>query len=127
MQKQKTSLINTEVKSPPLTLCLLALCLRRDLLNCMLATSCQQGHLDVVRLLVHGYDADVKDFAVHSDEFAVINGLPLYAAAQASTETHVHSNTFPRLSLLSHFPPFVFSSSLKSFYSCGPFVKAPKI
>ncbi|KAM4592288.1 leucine-rich repeat serine/threonine-protein kinase 1 isoform 1-T1 [Odontesthes bonariensis] len=61
-------------------------CLRRELLNCMLATSCQQGHLDVVRLLVHGYDADIKDFAIHSDEFAVINGLPLYAAAQASNE-----------------------------------------
>ncbi|XP_010769590.1 leucine-rich repeat serine/threonine-protein kinase 1-like [Notothenia coriiceps] len=58
-------------------------CLRRDLLNFMLATSCQQGQLDVVRLLVHGYAADTKDCAVHSDEFAVITGLPLYAAAQA--------------------------------------------
>lgn len=49
----------------------------------MLATSCQQGHLDVVRLLVLSYDADVKDCAIHSDEFAVITGLPLYAAARA--------------------------------------------
>ncbi|XP_026149127.1 leucine-rich repeat serine/threonine-protein kinase 1 isoform X3 [Mastacembelus armatus] len=57
-------------------------CLSRDLLNWMLATSCQQGHLDVVRLLIHGYDADAKDFAIHSNEFAVISGLPLYAAAQ---------------------------------------------
>ncbi|XP_047437183.1 leucine-rich repeat serine/threonine-protein kinase 1 isoform X2 [Mugil cephalus] len=61
-------------------------CLRRDLLNWMLATSCQQGHLDVVRLLVHSYDADAKDCAIHSDEFAVITGLPLYAAAQARSE-----------------------------------------
>ncbi|XP_049417413.1 leucine-rich repeat serine/threonine-protein kinase 1 isoform X1 [Epinephelus fuscoguttatus] len=61
-------------------------CLRRDLLNWMLATSCQQGHLDVVQLLVHGYDADAKDCAIHSDEFAVITGLPLYAAARAGNE-----------------------------------------
>ncbi|XP_042370744.1 leucine-rich repeat serine/threonine-protein kinase 1-like, partial [Plectropomus leopardus] len=61
-------------------------CLRRDLLNWMLATSCQQGHLDVVRLLVHGYEADAKDCAIHSDEFAVITGLPLYAAARAGNE-----------------------------------------
>lgn len=58
-------------------------CLRRDLLNWMLATSCQQGHLDVVRLLVHSYNANVRDCAIHSDDFAVISGLPLYAAAQA--------------------------------------------
>uniref|UniRef100_A0A4W6D0Y0 non-specific serine/threonine protein kinase n=1 Tax=Lates calcarifer TaxID=8187 RepID=A0A4W6D0Y0_LATCA len=61
-------------------------CLRKDLLNWMLATSCQQGHLDVVRLLVHGYDADAKDCAIHSDEFAVVTGLPLYAAARAGNE-----------------------------------------
>uniref|UniRef100_A0A3Q0QPY8 non-specific serine/threonine protein kinase n=1 Tax=Amphilophus citrinellus TaxID=61819 RepID=A0A3Q0QPY8_AMPCI len=60
--------------------------LRRDLLNWMLAKSCQQGHLDVVHLLVHSYDADAKDFAIHSDEFAVITGQPLYAAAQANNE-----------------------------------------
>ncbi|XP_041840522.1 leucine-rich repeat serine/threonine-protein kinase 1 isoform X2 [Melanotaenia boesemani] len=64
--------------------------LRRDFLNCMLATSCQQGHLDVVRLLVHDYEADVKDFAIHCDDFAVINGLPLYAAAQASNVEIAH-------------------------------------
>ncbi|XP_067454140.1 leucine-rich repeat serine/threonine-protein kinase 1 isoform X1 [Thunnus thynnus] len=61
-------------------------CLRRDLLNWMLATSCQQGHLDVVRLLVQGYDADAKNCAIHCDEFAVITGLPLYAAARAGNE-----------------------------------------
>lgn len=57
-----------------------------DLLNWMLATSCQQGHLDVVRLLVHGYHANVKDCAIHSDDFAVISGLPVYAAAQAGKQ-----------------------------------------
>ncbi|TWW67041.1 Leucine-rich repeat serine/threonine-protein kinase 1 [Takifugu flavidus] len=61
-------------------------CLRMDLLNWMLATSCQQGHMDVVRLLVHSYHANVRDCAIHSDDFAVISGLPLYAAAQAGNE-----------------------------------------
>ncbi|XP_044045411.1 leucine-rich repeat serine/threonine-protein kinase 1 isoform X2 [Siniperca chuatsi] len=65
-------------------------CLRRDLLNWMLATSCQHGHLDVVRLLVHGYNADAKDCAILSDEFAVITGLPLYAAARAGNEEIAH-------------------------------------
>ncbi|XP_071765006.2 leucine-rich repeat serine/threonine-protein kinase 1 [Centroberyx gerrardi] len=61
-------------------------CLRRDLLNWMLATACQQGHLDVVRLLVHSYKVDAQDCAIHSDEFAVITGLPLYAAARSGNE-----------------------------------------
>ncbi|CAJ1048538.1 leucine-rich repeat serine/threonine-protein kinase 1 isoform X2 [Xyrichtys novacula] len=60
--------------------------LRGDLLNWMLATSCQQGHLDVVRLLVQGYGADAKDCAIQSNEFAVITGLPLYAAARVANE-----------------------------------------
>uniref|UniRef100_UPI0037E88571 leucine-rich repeat serine/threonine-protein kinase 1 n=1 Tax=Semicossyphus pulcher TaxID=241346 RepID=UPI0037E88571 len=64
--------------------------LRGDLLNWMLATSCQQGHLDVVRLLVQSYGADAKDCAIHSDEFAVITGLPLYAAARAGNEEIAH-------------------------------------
>ncbi len=51
----------------------------------MLATACQQGHLEVVKLLVHTYNADAEDCAVHSGEFAIITGLPLYAAAQAGT------------------------------------------
>uniref|UniRef100_A0A671SI20 non-specific serine/threonine protein kinase n=1 Tax=Sinocyclocheilus anshuiensis TaxID=1608454 RepID=A0A671SI20_9TELE len=61
-------------------------CVRKDLLNWMLATACQQGHLEVVKLLVHTYNADAEDCAVHSGEFAIITGLPLYAAAQAGTE-----------------------------------------
>uniref|UniRef100_A0A3Q2CNU6 non-specific serine/threonine protein kinase n=1 Tax=Cyprinodon variegatus TaxID=28743 RepID=A0A3Q2CNU6_CYPVA len=67
-----------------------SVCLKRDLVNCLLATACQQGHLEVVRLLVHSYEADVKDFAIHSNEFAVLCGLPLYAAAQASNEEIAH-------------------------------------
>lgn len=53
----------------------------------MLATACQQGHLEVVKLLVVNYQADTEDFALHCDEFAVITGLPLYAAARAGTLT----------------------------------------
>jgi len=51
----------------------------------MLATACQQGHLEVVKLLVYTYNADAEDCAVNSGEFAIITGLPLYAAAQAGT------------------------------------------
>ncbi|KAI4875565.1 hypothetical protein NFI96_029665 [Prochilodus magdalenae] len=61
-------------------------CVRKDLLNWMLATACQQGHLEVVKLLVLGYQADAEDCAIHSDEFAVITGLPLYAAARAGNK-----------------------------------------
>ncbi|XP_016091570.1 leucine-rich repeat serine/threonine-protein kinase 1-like [Sinocyclocheilus grahami] len=61
-------------------------CVRKDLLNWMLATACQQGHLEVVKLLVHTYNADTEDCAVHSGEFAIITGLPLYAAAQAANK-----------------------------------------
>lgn len=57
----------------------------------MLATSCQQGHLDVVRLLVHSYNADAKDCAIHSDEFPVVSGLPLYAAAEAGMKMHLNT------------------------------------
>uniref|UniRef100_A0A673KFU9 non-specific serine/threonine protein kinase n=1 Tax=Sinocyclocheilus rhinocerous TaxID=307959 RepID=A0A673KFU9_9TELE len=61
-------------------------CVRKDLLNWMLSTACQQGHLEVVKLLVHTYNADAEDCAVHSGEFAIITGLPLYAAAQAGNK-----------------------------------------
>lgn len=56
---------------------------RTELLNLMLATACQQGHLDVVRLLVESYNAKAQDCGSYSEEFAVITGLPLYAAAKA--------------------------------------------
>uniref|UniRef100_A0A672LW85 non-specific serine/threonine protein kinase n=1 Tax=Sinocyclocheilus grahami TaxID=75366 RepID=A0A672LW85_SINGR len=68
-------------------------CVRKDLLNWMLATACQQGHLEVVKLLVHTYNADTEDCAVHSGEFAIITGLPLYAAAQAGTVGFCSSHT----------------------------------
>ncbi|XP_041917167.1 leucine-rich repeat serine/threonine-protein kinase 1 isoform X2 [Alosa sapidissima] len=61
-------------------------CLRRDLLNLMLATACQQGHLEVVQLLVLSYQADAEDCAIHNNDFAVITGLPLYAAARAGNK-----------------------------------------
>ncbi|XP_059362027.1 leucine-rich repeat serine/threonine-protein kinase 1-like isoform X2 [Carassius carassius] len=61
-------------------------CVRKDLLNWMLATACQQGHLEVVKLLIYTYNADTEDCAVHSGEFAIISGLPLYAAAQAANK-----------------------------------------
>ncbi|XP_068169115.1 leucine-rich repeat serine/threonine-protein kinase 1 isoform X2 [Antennarius striatus] len=60
--------------------------LRRDLLNQMLATSCQQGHLEVAQLLVHNYSVNTRDCSIHSNDFAVITGLPLYAAATAGNE-----------------------------------------
>ncbi|XP_051969455.1 leucine-rich repeat serine/threonine-protein kinase 1 [Xyrauchen texanus] len=61
-------------------------CIRKELLNWMLATACQQGHLEVVKLLVQMYNADAKDCSVHSGEFAIITGLPLYAAARAGNK-----------------------------------------
>ncbi|XP_056318574.1 leucine-rich repeat serine/threonine-protein kinase 1 [Danio aesculapii] len=61
-------------------------CVRKDLLNWMLATASQQGHLEVVKLLVQTYNADADGCAVHSGEFAIITGLPLYAAAQGGNK-----------------------------------------
>uniref|UniRef100_A0A3P9J7W9 non-specific serine/threonine protein kinase n=1 Tax=Oryzias latipes TaxID=8090 RepID=A0A3P9J7W9_ORYLA len=53
------------------------------LLRCSLLAACQQGHMDVVQLLVRGYGVDVQDCNSNNEEFAVISKLPLYAAAQA--------------------------------------------
>ncbi|XP_062868607.1 leucine-rich repeat serine/threonine-protein kinase 1 isoform X2 [Trichomycterus rosablanca] len=61
-------------------------CIRQDLLNWMLASACQRGHVEVVKLLVLSYQVDVGDCALHTDEFAVITGLPLYAAARAGSK-----------------------------------------
>uniref|UniRef100_A0A674AEA6 non-specific serine/threonine protein kinase n=1 Tax=Salmo trutta TaxID=8032 RepID=A0A674AEA6_SALTR len=61
-------------------------CVHRDLLNWMLVSACQQGHLEVVRMLVQDYHADAEDCAIHQEEFAVITGLPLYAAARAGRQ-----------------------------------------
>ncbi|KAG7278121.1 hypothetical protein CRUP_019431 [Coryphaenoides rupestris] len=61
-------------------------CRRSDLLNWMLSTACRRGHLEVVRLLVQVYSVDTRDCGIHSDQFAVITGLPLYAAAETANE-----------------------------------------
>lgn len=49
----------------------------------MLAKACQQGHVDIVKLLVLNYKADTENCAIRSNDFAVITGVPLYAAAKA--------------------------------------------
>ncbi|XP_060116064.1 leucine-rich repeat serine/threonine-protein kinase 1 [Heteronotia binoei] len=57
-----------------------------QLLNWMLAIACKQGHLEVVRLLVHMYSADPDICAVRKNEFPALVRLPLYAAVQAGHE-----------------------------------------
>uniref|UniRef100_A0A8C9V6H9 non-specific serine/threonine protein kinase n=1 Tax=Scleropages formosus TaxID=113540 RepID=A0A8C9V6H9_SCLFO len=59
---------------------------QKDLLNWMLAIACEQGHLEVVMLLVHSYQADTEGCARRASEFAIITDLPLYAAARAGNE-----------------------------------------
>ncbi|MBN3288139.1 LRRK1 kinase, partial [Polyodon spathula] len=58
----------------------------KDLLNWMLAKACQQGHLAIVKLLVLNYKADTENCAIRNNDFAVITGVPLYAAAKAGNE-----------------------------------------
>ncbi|XP_026565039.1 leucine-rich repeat serine/threonine-protein kinase 1 isoform X1 [Pseudonaja textilis] len=53
-----------------------------QLLNWMLVVACQQGHLEVVKLLVLAYRADPDSYAVRKNEFPVLLRLPLYAAMQ---------------------------------------------
>ncbi|MGH0161716.1 UNVERIFIED_CONTAM: hypothetical protein FKN15_041666 [Acipenser sinensis] len=60
--------------------------INKDLLNWMLAKACQQGHVDIVKLLVLNYKADTENCAIRSNDFAVITGVPLYAAAKAGNE-----------------------------------------
>ncbi|KAJ7311344.1 hypothetical protein JRQ81_006960 [Phrynocephalus forsythii] len=57
-----------------------------QLLNWMLAVACQQGHLEVVKLLVLTYKADLDSCAVRSNEFPALIRLPLYAAIKAGHE-----------------------------------------
>lgn len=61
-------------------------CRRADLLTWMLSSACRRGHLEVVRLLVQVYSVDTRDCGIHSDQFAVITGLPLYAAVETANE-----------------------------------------
>ncbi|XP_074090333.1 leucine-rich repeat serine/threonine-protein kinase 1 isoform X1 [Macrotis lagotis] len=65
---------------------LLGPCSYQRLLNWMLAIACQQGHLDVVKLLVLTYSADPESYAVRKNEFPVIIRLPLYAAIKSGNE-----------------------------------------
>nr|XP_033775868.1 leucine-rich repeat serine/threonine-protein kinase 1 isoform X1 [Geotrypetes seraphini]XP_033775869.1 leucine-rich repeat serine/threonine-protein kinase 1 isoform X1 [Geotrypetes seraphini]XP_033775870.1 leucine-rich repeat serine/threonine-protein kinase 1 isoform X1 [Geotrypetes seraphini] len=62
------------------------LCTCNQLLNWMLAVACQQGQLDVVKLLVLTYGADPDFCAVRKNEFPVLQKLPLYAAVMAGNE-----------------------------------------
>ncbi|GAB1292192.1 Leucine-rich repeat serine/threonine-protein kinase 1 [Apodemus speciosus] len=61
-------------------------CTHQRLLNWMLALACQQGHLEVVKLLVLTHGADPENYAVRKNEFPVIVRLPLYAAIKAGNE-----------------------------------------
>lgn len=54
----------------------------------MLAIACQQGHLDIVKLLIRAYSADPESCAVRKNEFPVLIRLPLYAAIKAGMYLH---------------------------------------
>lgn len=54
----------------------------------MLAIACQQGHLDIVKLLIRVYSADPESCAVRKNEFPVLIRLPLYAAIKAGVYLH---------------------------------------
>ncbi|XP_034640793.1 leucine-rich repeat serine/threonine-protein kinase 1 [Trachemys scripta elegans] len=56
------------------------------LLNWMLAISCQQGHLAIVKFLILTYNADPGSCAVRKNEFPILTRLPLYAAIKAGNE-----------------------------------------
>uniref|UniRef100_A0A8D0GZA0 Leucine rich repeat kinase 1 n=1 Tax=Sphenodon punctatus TaxID=8508 RepID=A0A8D0GZA0_SPHPU len=58
----------------------------QQLLNWMLAIACQQGHLDIVKLLILTYSADPDSCAVRRNEFPVLIRLPLYAAIKTGNE-----------------------------------------
>ncbi|XP_060709344.1 leucine-rich repeat serine/threonine-protein kinase 1 isoform X1 [Hemiscyllium ocellatum] len=62
------------------------LCVDKDLLSWMLAVSCEQGHLDVVRLLVLVYKAETDSCGVKTQDHPIITGQPLYAAMKAGNE-----------------------------------------
>lgn len=64
----------------------------QQLLNWMLAIACQQGHLDIVKLLIRAYSADPESCAVRRNEFPVLIRLPLYAAIKAGV--YFHASTF---------------------------------
>ncbi|KAM9311121.1 leucine-rich repeat serine/threonine-protein kinase 1 [Gastrophryne carolinensis] len=61
-------------------------CSHKPLLNWMLVTCCEQGHLSLVKLLLLTYRADPDCYAMKSNEFPVLRKLPLYAAIMAGHE-----------------------------------------
>lgn len=69
----------------------------QQLLNWMLAIACQQGHLDIVKLLIRAYSADPESCAVRRNEFPVLIRLPLYAAIKAGVYLHVFAPSLPGL------------------------------
>lgn len=81
----------------------------QQLLNWMLAIACQQGHLDIVKLLIRAYSADPESCAVRKNEFPVLIRLPLYAAIKAGMYLHA--------SKLLPFPATVFKGWVELFPS----------
>ncbi|KAE8618357.1 hypothetical protein XENTR_v10009362 [Xenopus tropicalis] len=61
-------------------------CSPKPLLNWMLVTACEQGHLALVKLLVLRYNADPDCYATRNNEFPVLGKLPLYATIMAGHE-----------------------------------------
>ncbi|XP_032906424.1 leucine-rich repeat serine/threonine-protein kinase 1 [Amblyraja radiata] len=57
-----------------------------DLLSCMLAAACRQGHMSLVQLLVVKYKVEVDSCGMRTQNHPVIMGQPLYAAMQAGNE-----------------------------------------
>uniref|UniRef100_A0A8C5M637 non-specific serine/threonine protein kinase n=2 Tax=Leptobrachium leishanense TaxID=445787 RepID=A0A8C5M637_9ANUR len=60
--------------------------IHKPLLNWLLVTACEQGHLSLVKLLVLTYHADPDCYAVRNNEFPVLKKLPLYASIMAGYE-----------------------------------------
>ncbi|XP_053320757.1 leucine-rich repeat serine/threonine-protein kinase 1 isoform X2 [Spea bombifrons] len=58
----------------------------KPLLNWMLVTACEQGHMGLVKLLVLTYCADPDCYALRNNEFPVLKKLPLYATIMAGHE-----------------------------------------
>ncbi|KAM8973798.1 leucine-rich repeat serine/threonine-protein kinase 1 isoform 2-T2 [Pelodytes ibericus] len=58
----------------------------KPLLNWMLVTACEQGHLSLVKLLVLTYNADPDCYAMRNNEFPILKKLPLYATIMAGHE-----------------------------------------
>ncbi|CAJ0964369.1 unnamed protein product [Ranitomeya imitator] len=54
-------------------------CSHKPLLNWLLVSCCEQGHLSLVKLLILTYHADPDCYATRNNEFPVLRKLPLYA------------------------------------------------